>query len=735
MRVVTGIAVTVGVSVGFGLGQYLATGKSGPESFFAQGPVTTAAPKLAPITAARDGLLSRREVENSRQQHFADITSIRDVLQIPNDFDQTEALYALAGRSGADQLQSLIEEANRLSIDGERLAALQILFLRYSEIDPQAALIHLDSLAPRGARAILSSIFRSWSKVDPDAAIATANRINDRQQRRTASEAIMRTVADHTPQLLPQAAAQLHEAVNSERFALEGIVRQAETDPQAAIEAAQQLADKQLRQRAVYGIALNMAKQNPQQALRFMRGLDDARLRRELMRGAMSEWAKIDPEAALAYARSEGLTDTGSLIATAMREIARDDPLAALNQADLLDMRARQSAYASIYSTWGQVDLQAAISHAESLDNDKLQMQVFSSLAREYANRFPEEALLWAEQFDGPMQASIGNMVLREIGNSRPQLALEAALSATATPARNQTVNHILRSLAATDPQTAVNYLERLPPGPARERSRQHIIQSWAAQDLDAAYAWVNQLEGKAYTQTVVSLSHQLAASDPDRAAQLTDQIRGDARQQWISNVAANYAQRNQSEAVDWLQQYQREPGYSKAMRAIAQVAAQTDPMAALAMVDDITSAQDRQVAVDTITRTWSSREPAAAAAWAETLEDPSQRSSAIRIAANRWARFDPQAAGQWVMQLKSDSARDDALVSLVHQHRDSADSALPLINAMQSEQRRLSAVSSLYTRMLQYDPDGAEDFLARTGISAQSRGQLRRQMQRDRNE
>ena len=72
--------------------------------------------------------LSRTAAESHRENRYSSIHTIEDTLALPGDFAQTEALYALAGRSDSAGVQNLIFQANGIADPSDRKAALDILF-------------------------------------------------------------------------------------------------------------------------------------------------------------------------------------------------------------------------------------------------------------------------------------------------------------------------------------------------------------------------------------------------------------------------------------------------------------------------------------------------------------------------------------------------------------------------------------------------------------------------------
>ncbi len=75
-----------------------------------------------------------------REDRYEALQSIDQIYVLPSEFGRAEALYALAGRSDSGGVQNLIFEANRIANSEERSGALNILFFRLAELDPQSAL-------------------------------------------------------------------------------------------------------------------------------------------------------------------------------------------------------------------------------------------------------------------------------------------------------------------------------------------------------------------------------------------------------------------------------------------------------------------------------------------------------------------------------------------------------------------------------------------------------------------
>ena len=84
--------------------------------------------------------MSVAAAEKHREDRYEALQSIDQIYALPSEFGRAEALYTLAGRSDSGGVQKLIFEANRIANTEERSGALNILFFRLAELDPQSAL-------------------------------------------------------------------------------------------------------------------------------------------------------------------------------------------------------------------------------------------------------------------------------------------------------------------------------------------------------------------------------------------------------------------------------------------------------------------------------------------------------------------------------------------------------------------------------------------------------------------
>ncbi len=112
--------------------------------------------------------------ESQRQDGYADIQSVADALALPDDFSRREALYVLAGRSNAAEVQDLVYQATYLVDSTQRYASVAILLERLVALDPRSAVAIAGGPRLSESRHFENAAWASWSRNDPEAAIAAA---------------------------------------------------------------------------------------------------------------------------------------------------------------------------------------------------------------------------------------------------------------------------------------------------------------------------------------------------------------------------------------------------------------------------------------------------------------------------------------------------------------------------------------------------------------------------------
>jgi hypothetical protein len=180
---------------------------------------------------------------------------------------------------------------------------------------------------------------------------------------------------------------------------------------------------------------------------------------------------------------------------------------------------------------------------------------------------------------------------------------------------------------------------------------------------------------------------------------------------------------------MNWVSQYQGEPGYNAALATIAAQSAQNDPVAAARSIDRNPDASSAAVVARTADREWARRDPQSAAAWAARVGNEQVRRIAITNVARQWAYEDASGASQWVLTLPPGPTRDSALAAAV---AGGAAQGVPdeeLLRAFSSDMARQQAVVSAAYRLARIDRAAADRLIRKYVSDATLRSQVERNL------
>ena len=106
------------------------------------------------------------ETVSHREERFAPLTTIEEILALPPEIDRTAALHDIAGRSDSAQVQNLIDQVNRVTDAFDRRGGFDILFSRLTDLDPQSALAIATQTPYADEPSIEATVWRSWALRD-----------------------------------------------------------------------------------------------------------------------------------------------------------------------------------------------------------------------------------------------------------------------------------------------------------------------------------------------------------------------------------------------------------------------------------------------------------------------------------------------------------------------------------------------------------------------------------------
>ncbi|MEM9531632.1 MAG: hypothetical protein AAGA23_11990 [Pseudomonadota bacterium] len=696
------------------------TGVAGPPAL-----CETPAPRVAPRSAP-NGADSPAGTTASCDSPYAGLGPL-DLLALPTDFDQTLALYSIAGEADLAGLRQYMEDSLSIALENERNAALSILFMRYGDLDPDGAIAQFEALGLTGNSTVLYPLFSSWSKQDLDGAITRARSLNFPRDRQTASRAIMRAHASESPETIQRIASDLNTSLAS--LGPQALAARARTEPMAAARTALALEDANARRQALGWIASTWAESDVDAALRFAKTITNPADQTAFRYTALARLAERDPETLLARLGDGPRTpqDNG-LATTAMMHLARKNPERALNLALEQTPGQRQSAVQRVFSSWAQADPRAAAEGLETATDLTAQerLQAAGQVVSQLAQADPEAALTWASQLDRESpQANHWYTAIASVPQLDHELAWSIVDQEPSAVRRGAMTVAVLGKMAEMDPLGAVDRLEALPAGENRSNAISGIAQQWIQHDPASAMDWLLSLGAQERSNAVTQLGWSLAQLDLDLAASYLPDLSEQEAQHWLGSLMHHYLQRSPFDAAAWLEQYPNIQGHGERMGQVAAALASQDPRAAWKLVDEIEERRQRDRAMAQLAAGWSQADPRGAGKWWHRLEDADQTGDVLGSLVSGWASVDPDGARKWILRLKEDAHRDQALTQYLGQTTLEPGAAGRLILDIQDESQRYQAYQMVAWRIAQYDRDAARAWVAEARLPSDKKNVL----------
>ena len=219
------------------------------------------------------------------------------------------------------------------------------------------------------------------------------------------------------------------------------------------------------------------------------------------------------------------------------------DPRGALALVDQLQGRAHslRKLQRFCYMAWAEQDLQAALASAESSPNEGLPGMIDVIIEQDFnravplLERFPEvpdiarkvlgklaeldpaKALTMAKSLPSSVREPTLLSVLAVQAASHPEAALTETLKLDSLKTRSDAATAIMWDLADKDPDRAADLIDQIPAGEVRQKSFEMLARVMARRDPKAALAWAEQLPAGHERQSALAHSlGTLVARDPE---------------------------------------------------------------------------------------------------------------------------------------------------------------------------------------------------------------------------
>ncbi|MCX6867242.1 MAG: hypothetical protein NTV46_13670 [Verrucomicrobia bacterium] len=330
------------------------------------------------VRRTRSSSRSDNPVAEQSGKHATRPTGTEEISRMPGNSGRIKALMEFYENLTPDQLA---EEARKL--DGlpmnERIMASILLFSRWAEKDPTAAMAYSNSIGFTGMF-VRPTILQSWASVDP----ANAAKYYASNPREFAMMGVMGGGRG------PMGGGQGGASIIASEWARQ--------DPAAAMAWASSLTTD--KNRAMESVIGEVAKTDPKKAVAMLASMDSTD-KGDAYRSVAAQYGTANFSEAQAWIRTLPAEDQAAALASAIGGLSNKDPQAAAKQVGLLEAGdAKNGVITSVVEDLARVDPKAAAVFLKQQDSEKAQQDAMRQLMPAWVAQDPSAALAYANSYE-----------------------------------------------------------------------------------------------------------------------------------------------------------------------------------------------------------------------------------------------------------------------------------------------------------------------------------------------
>ena len=373
----------------------------------------------------------------SESQKKVRSASTNEIARMPGNSNRIQALLEFYAGLTPEQLAAEAAKLESLPMS-ERIMASILLFGRWSEVDPTAAMAFSNTMGMTGGF-VRPTILQSWASVDP-ASAAKYYAENPREF------AMMGMMGGRGPM-----GGQGGAAIIASEWARQ--------DPAAAMALAASL--KTEKGAAMGSVVSEIAKTDPRKAAEMIGQMDEGD-RGDAYRSVAAQYGALDFAEAQTWIRSLPADEQGAALASAVRGLSNNDPLAAAIQFEAMpESEDKDRVTDDVVEKLARVDPQAAADLLKKQPSEEAQRDGMRTLMPTWTAKNPAAALIYAESFppgrvrDSALQGYVwGNTT------GAPADMVITAAKIDDDGDRNRTIGRVVMGWMREDAPAAKAYLE-----------------------------------------------------------------------------------------------------------------------------------------------------------------------------------------------------------------------------------------------------------------------------------
>jgi hypothetical protein len=378
--------------------------------------------------------------ESISKKNRATGTSTDQIARMPGNSTRVQALMDFYAGLTPAQLE---EEAGKLDglPMGERMMASFLLFGRWAEVDPTAAMAFSSTMGMAGGF-VRPTILQSWASVDP----ANAAKYYSANPREFAMMDMMGGGRGG-----PMGGGQGASSIIATEWARQ--------DPAAALAWASALATG--KNEAMTAVVGEVAKTDPRKAAEMI-GKMDPEERAGAYRSVAAQYGALDFAKAQTWIRTLPADDQERALASAIEGLSGKDPVAAAKQVSAMaDGDAKDRLVGDVVRDLARKDTQAAEDFLKEQTSERAQRDAMRDLLPALTGKNPIAALAFVNSYQpGPVRDSAAQAYVWSNNTGEPAELIKVAETITDEGDRNRTVGIAAMRWMREDPVAAKAYVE-----------------------------------------------------------------------------------------------------------------------------------------------------------------------------------------------------------------------------------------------------------------------------------
>ena len=393
---------------------------------------------------------SKRSASDQAVKRGPRISTTADITRMPGNSDRVRALLDFYAGLTPAQLEDEAHKLEGLPMN-ERIMASFLLFGRWAEKDPQAAMAYTNKIGFAGAF-VRPTILQSWASADPvNAAKFYAS--NPREF------AMMGMMGGRGPGGGGQGGASI---IASEW---------ARQDPAAAMAWAGSLTTE--KNQAMSSVVGEIAKTDPKKASEMVAAMDSAD-KSDAYRAIASQYGASNFAEAQAWIRTLPTADQAAAMASAISGLSRTDPQSASVQVAAMEAGdAKDRAISSVVNDWARLNPQAAATFLKQQDSTQAQQDAMRQLMPTWVGQDSTAALAYANSYGaGQVRDSALQSYVWSNNAAPPADLVKVAETITDEGDRSRTVGIAASRWMREDPTAATAYIQQSTTIPDDQKQR-----------------------------------------------------------------------------------------------------------------------------------------------------------------------------------------------------------------------------------------------------------------------